>query len=91
MEELCEAATKCNRDQMTFKGILARNLAYFYRVATDESIKTDIMTAIDTTVAAMVSRSCDVNWNCGGNWVSLVSFQPAWSSEFSSFESSTDL
>ncbi|KAI8458876.1 glycosyl hydrolase family 76-domain-containing protein [Phakopsora pachyrhizi] len=66
--EICEATMSCNRDQQGFKGIFARNLAYFYRQTNDEKIKTSIRNSIDASVNAMVSRSCDRDWNCGGNW-----------------------
>lgn len=72
MEEECESERKCNRDQMTFKGILARNMAYLYRESSDESVRSKIRTAIDTTVAGMIDKSCDVVWNCGGNWTTDV-------------------
>lgn len=57
---------------MTFKGILARNMAYLYRASSDDSVRSKIRTAIDTTVMGMVDRSCDKDWNCGGNWTTDV-------------------
>jgi len=66
--EPCEATRSCNRDQQGFKAVYARNLAYYYRQSTDEEAKEQIRTVISTSVAAMVSRSCDANYNCGGNW-----------------------
>lgn len=71
--EQCEVSNTCNRDQQGFKGVLVRNLAYLWRETQDASVKQSIQTVIDTSVASMVQHSCDTNWNCGGNWVSLLS------------------
>lgn len=68
ISELCEANTTCNRDQQGFKAVFARNLVYLYRQTNNETMKTSIRTIINTSVQAMVSRSCDQQWNCGGNW-----------------------
>jgi predicted alpha-1,6-mannanase (GH76 family) len=72
LTEPCEAAVTCNRDQMTFKGILARGMADLYRETSDPSVRSAIMSALDKTVAAMVANSCNGKWNCNGNFVSLV-------------------
>lgn len=66
--EPCEPTKDCNRDQKGFKAIYVRNLAYLYRVTNDSKIKDAIRKMISTSVQAMVSHSCDANWNCGGNW-----------------------
>ncbi|CAH7682340.1 glycoside hydrolase [Phakopsora pachyrhizi] len=66
--EICEATMSCNRDQQGFKAIFARNLAYLYRQTKDETIRSAIRSTIDASVSAMVNRSCDKDWNCGGNW-----------------------
>ncbi|EGG05778.1 family 76 glycoside hydrolase [Melampsora larici-populina 98AG31] len=66
--ELCEADVSCNRDQQGFKAIYARNLVYVYRQTTNATIKDAIQKMIDASVNAMVSNSCDKQWNCGGNW-----------------------
>lgn len=59
---------------MGFKAIFARNLAYLWRATSDPVVKNNIQAAIDRSVMAMVNNSCDVNWNCGGNWVSFILF-----------------
>lgn len=69
--EPCEPNQSCNRDQMGFKAIFVRNLAYLWRATSDQNVKNAIQSAVDKSVAAMVANSCDVNWNCGGNWVSF--------------------
>ncbi|KAH9825250.1 family 76 glycoside hydrolase [Melampsora americana] len=66
--ERCEADVSCNRDQQGFKAIYARNLVYVYRQTTNATIKNVIQDIIDASVKAMVSNSCDKDWNCGGNW-----------------------
>ncbi|PLW27519.1 hypothetical protein PCANC_25144 [Puccinia coronata f. sp. avenae] len=66
--EPCEATRSCNRDQQGFKAIYARNLVYYYQQTNNQRVKTQIRDMISTSVAAMVSRSCDANYNCGGNW-----------------------
>jgi len=68
IEEICEPAGTCNRDQQGFKAILVRNLAYLVRETTNQNDINSIKSVIGTTVAAMVKNSCDTNWNCGGNW-----------------------
>jgi len=66
--EPCEATRSCNRDQQGFKAVYARNLAYYYRQSKDKEVKKKIRSVISTSVSAMISRSCDANYNCGGNW-----------------------
>jgi len=66
--ETCEPNARCNRDQQGFKAVYVRNLAYTYREATDDSLKSSIKSTIDASVAAMVKNSCDNDWFCGGNW-----------------------
>ncbi|KAG0148353.1 hypothetical protein CROQUDRAFT_694779 [Cronartium quercuum f. sp. fusiforme G11] len=66
--EICEPNAKCNRDQQGFKAIYVRNLAYVYRGVSDQKIKDSIKKNIDTSLNAMISNSCDKDWNCGGNW-----------------------
>ncbi|KAM0754499.1 family 76 glycoside hydrolase [Meredithblackwellia eburnea MCA 4105] len=66
--ELCEADNSCGRDQYGFKAILTRNLVYYYRETSDSSMKQSIQKIIDSTLNAMVTKSCDSSWNCGGNW-----------------------
>lgn len=58
---------------MTFKGILMRNMAYLYRETNNTQVRNTIRSAVDTTIGAMIDRSCDVNFNCGGNHVRPVS------------------
>lgn len=43
-------------------------MAYLYRETSDSSVKSAIQDAIDTSLNAMVSSSCDNSWNCNGNW-----------------------
>lgn len=66
--EQCEADKSCNRDQQGFKAVYVRNLAYLYRITNNQTMKAQIQNMIDTSVKAMVDRSCDQSWNCGGNW-----------------------
>lgn len=66
--EPCEVTRSCNRDQQGFKAVYARNIAYYYRQSRDEDVKEKIRNVISTSIAAMISRSCDANYNCGGNW-----------------------
>lgn len=66
--EICEPNDSCNRDQQGFKAIFTRNLVYLYRETNNETIRNTIMNIVDTSLNAMVSRSCDKDWNCGGNW-----------------------
>ncbi|EFP77525.2 uncharacterized protein PGTG_03481 [Puccinia graminis f. sp. tritici CRL 75-36-700-3] len=66
--EPCEPSRTCNRDQQGFKAIYARNLAYLYRETNNQKVKTGIRNMILTSVKAMVTRSCDKYYNCGGNW-----------------------
>ncbi|MBW0479279.1 hypothetical protein O181_018994 [Austropuccinia psidii MF-1] len=67
--ELCEKAKKkCNRDQQGFKAVYVRNLAYLYRETNNNTMRKAIKNMIDATLHAMVQRSCDKDWNCGGNW-----------------------
>lgn len=69
--ERCEVTgTACSRDAQGFKAVFVRNLAYLYRQTSDSSVKSAIQKAIDSSVTAMVTRSCDANWNCNGNWTS---------------------
>ncbi|KAA1110359.1 hydrolase 76 protein [Puccinia graminis f. sp. tritici] len=66
--EQCEADKTCNRDQQGFKAVYVRNLAYLYRITNNQTMKAQIQNMIDTSVKAMVDKSCDQAWNCGGNW-----------------------
>ncbi|OAV93529.1 hypothetical protein PTTG_00846 [Puccinia triticina 1-1 BBBD Race 1] len=66
--EQCEADKSCNRDQQGFKSVYVRNLAYLYRITNNQTMKAQIQNMIDTSVNAMVDKSCDQAWNCGGNW-----------------------
>ncbi|KAH9460136.1 hypothetical protein KEM48_005315 [Puccinia striiformis f. sp. tritici PST-130] len=66
--EQCEADKSCNRDQQGFKAVYVRNLAYLYRITNNSTMKSQIQSMIDTSVKAMVDKSCDQAWNCGGNW-----------------------
>lgn len=66
--EICELDNSCNRDQQGFKAVYVRNLAYLYRMTNNQTMKAEIQNMIDTSVKAMVEKSCDQNWNCGGNW-----------------------
>ena len=66
--ELCEnTKAGCSRDAQGFKAVYVRNLAYLYRQTTDSSVKSAIQNAIDSSVTAMVTRSCDAQWNCNGS------------------------
>ncbi|PLW57165.1 hypothetical protein PCANC_03107 [Puccinia coronata f. sp. avenae] len=66
--EQCETDKSCNRDQQGFKAVYVRNLAYLYRITNNQTMKSQIQSMIDNSVKAMVDRSCDQTWNCGGNW-----------------------
>jgi len=66
--EQCEPAGTCNRDQVGFKAIFARNLAYYARQTQSSSEVSAIKTLLQSTLNSMISHSCDSNWNCGGNW-----------------------
>jgi mannan endo-1,6-alpha-mannosidase len=66
--EQCETDKSCNRDQQGFKAVYVRNLAYLYRITNNQTMKSQIQNMVDTSVKAMVDRSCDQTWNCGGNW-----------------------
>jgi mannan endo-1,6-alpha-mannosidase len=68
--ELCEQNQNCGRDAQDFKAVYVRNMAYLWRQTSDSNIKSAIANAIDTSVRSMVSRSCDSQWNCNGNWTS---------------------
>ncbi|PLW29063.1 hypothetical protein PCASD_16242 [Puccinia coronata f. sp. avenae] len=69
-----------NYSQNTFaatntSGIVAeisyvRNLAYLHSETNNSIMKQVIEKIIDTTVRAMVSHSCDSDWNCAGIWTS---------------------
>jgi mannan endo-1,6-alpha-mannosidase len=68
--EICEADDSCNRDQKGFKAAYVRNLAYLHSETNNSIMKQVIEKIIDTTVRAMVSHSCDSDWNCAGIWTS---------------------
>lgn len=68
INEQCETSGTCNRDQQDFKATFTRNLVYLYRETSDTSVKSKITNVITTSLTAMIDRSCDQDWNCGGNW-----------------------
>lgn len=68
--EPCESYT-CSRDAKGFKAILVRNIAYLYRETQDEEVRGLIKNVLESSLEAMVERSCDTQWNCGSNWVSF--------------------
>ncbi|KAG0146417.1 hypothetical protein CROQUDRAFT_62872 [Cronartium quercuum f. sp. fusiforme G11] len=66
--EICETGHQCNRDQRSFKSIYALNMAHLYRETNNQTQKDMIWQTFDTSLNAMVKRTCDLDWNCGGNW-----------------------
>ncbi|WAQ83152.1 hypothetical protein PtA15_3A519 [Puccinia triticina] len=66
--EPCEPTRTCNRDQQGFKSIYVRGIAQLYLATNNQKVKGEIRGMIDTSVKAMVARSCDRYYNCGGNW-----------------------
>ena len=68
LTEQCEFTQNCSRDAQGFKAVYLRNIAYLFRETSDQNVKNSIFSIIDQSVAAMVSRSCDDNWNCNGDW-----------------------